>query len=91
MAIPYAGTLKKGKAARQAIELLTRGSDVPPRERDVLRTVPEMEAINALVGPGVKLSMPGLQKLKADDKKTRKARAQARVVQGQRQAGGDPE
>ncbi|GLI62598.1 hypothetical protein VaNZ11_005137 [Volvox africanus] len=85
------GTVKKGKAARQAIELLIRGLDVAPRERDVMKAVPEMEAINALVGPGVKLSMPGLQKLKADDKKTKKARAQARVAgqaqgQGQGQA-----
>ncbi|GIL66527.1 hypothetical protein Vafri_19992, partial [Volvox africanus] len=81
------GTVKKGKAARQAIELLIRGLDVGPRERDVLKAVPEMEAINALVGPGVKLSMPGLQKLRADDKKTKKARAQARVV-GQTQVQG---
>ncbi|EFJ40300.1 hypothetical protein VOLCADRAFT_48102, partial [Volvox carteri f. nagariensis] len=66
------GTVKKGKAARQALELLTRGSEVPPREREVLRALPEMEAITALVGPGVKLSMPGLQKLKMDEKKTRK-------------------
>ncbi|GIM05839.1 hypothetical protein Vretimale_10215 [Volvox reticuliferus] len=86
------GTVKKGKAARQAIELLIRGLDVASRERDVLKAVPEMEAINALVGPGVKLSMPGLQKLKADDKKTKKARAQAEAQaraagQGQGQAG----
>ena len=41
-----------------------------------------MDAINALVGPGVKLSMPGLQKLKADDKKSKKAAAKARVGGG---------
>lgn len=48
----------------------------------MLRSLPEMEAINALVGPGVKLSMPGLQKLKAGDKKSKKAKAQARAAAG---------
>ncbi|KAG2487711.1 hypothetical protein HYH03_013710 [Edaphochlamys debaryana] len=75
------GTLKKGKAARQAMELLMRAPEVPTRERDVLRAIPEMEAINCLVGP-VKLSMPGLQKLKTEDKKTKKAKAQARAAAG---------
>lgn len=33
--LPRAGTVKKGKAARQAIELLTRGPEVTTREREV--------------------------------------------------------
>lgn len=44
-----AGTLKKGKAARQAQELLIRAADVTPRERDMMRAVPEMDMINAMV------------------------------------------
>ncbi|KXZ50631.1 hypothetical protein GPECTOR_15g315 [Gonium pectorale] len=74
------GTVKKGRAARQAMELLTRGPELPAREREVLRSVPEMEAINSLVGPLVKLAMPGLQKLKAEDKRSKKEKAKARVA-----------
>ncbi len=46
---PPAGSLKKGKAARQAVELLSRAPEVSARERDLLRAVPEMDTINAMV------------------------------------------
>jgi hypothetical protein len=52
MAVPSSaaiGTLKKGKVARQALELLARSSEVSQRERELLRGVPEMDMINALV------------------------------------------
>eukprot|EP00879_Flechtneria_rotunda_P033200 GHRR01036747.1.p1 GENE.GHRR01036747.1~~GHRR01036747.1.p1 ORF type:complete len:284 (+),score=152.69 GHRR01036747.1:384-1235(+) len=71
------GTLKKGKAVKQAIELLVRGQDVLPRERDLLRAVPDMDMINAMVGT-VKISASGLQQLKAASKKAKKAAAQSR-------------
>jgi hypothetical protein len=41
--------VKKGKAARQALELLIRGADVAPREKELLKTCPEMDMINAMV------------------------------------------
>ena len=41
--------MKKGKAARQALELLSRGAEVTPRERELLKAVPEMDMINAVV------------------------------------------
>jgi hypothetical protein len=44
-----AGTLKKGKVARQALELLSRAAEASPRERELLKAVPEMDMINALV------------------------------------------
>eukprot|EP00877_Chromochloris_zofingiensis_P000090 jgi/Chrzof1/10081/Cz04g26120.t1 len=71
------GTVKKGKAAKQAVELLSRSPDIIQRERDLLRGVPDNDMISAMVGT-VKLSMPGLQKIKATTKKAKKAAAQAR-------------
>lgn len=68
--------MKKGKAAKQAMDLLSRGPDVAPRERDLLKLVPEMDLINAFVG-ACKLSMPGMQKLKQSEKKNKKAKAKA--------------
>lgn len=47
----------------QAVELMTRAADVPPREKELIKGVPEMEVINAMVG-SVKISMPGLQRIK---------------------------
>eukprot|EP00955_Chlamydomonas_euryale_P071896 361232-Chlamydomonas_euryale.AAC.3 len=70
------GTVKKGKAVRSILELMVKGGDVAPRERELMRASPEMDAINAMVG-AVKVSMPGMQKLKAAAKSGRKARAQA--------------
>lgn len=116
-----AGTVKKGKAARQAIELMTRAPDTTQRERDLVKAIPDMDGINALVrdggegptwqvhmqrawcwglwqpafelgwlvclalvscmqvGPGVKLNMPGMQKLQTESKKAKKAKAQAQA------------
>ncbi len=48
-----------------------RGPDVTPREKELIRAVPEMESINAFVG-SVKISMPGLSKLKTEQKKSKK-------------------
>ena len=41
--------MKKGKAARQALELLIRASDITPREKELMRASPEMDMINAMV------------------------------------------
>ena len=62
------GTLKKGKAARQAAELLLRGEGVGARERDLVRAVPEPEAINTLCGT-VKIQAAGLLQMKQAAKK----------------------
>lgn len=51
-----------------------------PRERDLLKTCPEMDMITAILG-GCKLSMPGLQKLKATEKQGKKAKAKAAKAQ----------
>ncbi|KAL0030916.1 hypothetical protein WJX79_000862 [Trebouxia sp. C0005] len=64
------GTQRKGKAARQAVELLSRQPDTPVREKDFIKAVPDMDMINAFVGT-VKLSMPGLVKIKQDVRKNK--------------------
>jgi hypothetical protein len=80
--LQLAGTLKKGKAARQAQELLMRGAEVQQRERDLMKAVPEPDMINAMVGT-VKLSMPGLAKLAAVDRAAKKnAKKQAAAGRG---------
>jgi hypothetical protein len=71
------GTLKKGKAAKQAVELLVRGGEVLPRERDLMRAVPDAEVVACMVGT-VKISASGLQQLKLASKKAKKAAAQSR-------------
>ncbi len=77
------GTLKKGKATRAAVDALTRSGDAGARERDLMRAVPETDMIGAMVGT-VKISLPGLQKIKAEGKKAKKAAAQARAGGGGR-------
>jgi hypothetical protein len=52
------------------MELLKCSADLAPRERELLAAVPEAEVIAAMVG-NVKLSMPGLSKLKTDQRKAK--------------------
>ncbi|KAI7842328.1 hypothetical protein COHA_003968 [Chlorella ohadii] len=65
------GTLKKGKAVRQASELLLKSGDVTQRERDLVRAVPEPEAIGVLCGT-VKIQSAGLLKMKQAQGKSKK-------------------
>ena len=55
--------LMDGTSCVQAVELMTRAADIPPREKELIKGVPEMEVINAMVG-SVKISMPGLQRIR---------------------------
>lgn len=71
------GTLKKGKAVKQAVELLARGQEGLQRERELMRAVPDMDMVNAMVGT-VKISAAGLQQLKQASKKAKKSAAQSR-------------
>jgi hypothetical protein len=84
------GTLKKGKAVRATLDALTRGGGGAGgagggggadagRERDLMRAVPEADMVAAMVGT-VKISLPGLQKIKAEGKKAKKAAAQAKAA-----------
>lgn len=55
----------------QAIELLTRNADMPAREKELIKSIPEQETISAIIG-SIKISMPGLQKFKSQMKSEKK-------------------
>ena len=55
----------------QAIELLTRNADMPVREKELIKGIPEQETISAIIG-SIKISMPGLQKFKSQMKSEKK-------------------
>ncbi|GMH40784.1 hypothetical protein BSKO_08688 [Bryopsis sp. KO-2023] len=67
------GTQKKGKAAKQAIELLSRVGGALPNEVQLLKGVPDPDLMHVLLG-SVKISMPGMQKIKDDNKKKKKTK-----------------
>jgi hypothetical protein len=71
------GTLKKGKAVKQGIDVLVRSGDITNRERELVRSVPDADMINAMLA-AVKISASGLQQIKAASKKAKKAAAQSR-------------
>lgn len=73
------GTLKKGKAVKQAVDVLVRGQDVVQRERELIRACPDADMVNAMVGT-VKISAAGLQQIKQASKKAKKAAAQSRAT-----------
>lgn len=57
--------MKKGKACKQAVDLLlgtspAHHSGAGARERELLRAIPDTELVAAMVG-NAKLSMPGMQ------------------------------
>ena len=58
-------------ADAQATELLSRQTDIVPREKELMKAVPDMDMINTFVGT-VKISMPGLVKIKQDVRKNKK-------------------
>lgn len=55
----------------QATELLSRQTDIALREKELMKAVPDMDMINTFVGT-VKISMPGLVKIKQDVRKNKK-------------------
>lgn len=83
------GTLKKGKAAKQSVSLMcsgeggSGGSGATPVhvEQELMKRVPEMDIINALVGT-VKLSMAGLQKIKQQEKSQKKMKKKEMAAAG---------
>eukprot|EP00898_Chlorokybus_atmophyticus_P002379 jgi/Chlat1/3141/Chrsp21S03365 len=56
------GSQRKGKAAKQALEVFIRSPDVLPREKELMRVVQEPELVQVMVG-NVKVSTPGLTKV----------------------------
>ncbi|KAI8382378.1 fibronectin-binding protein A N-terminus-domain-containing protein [Blakeslea trispora] len=54
------GTLKRGKAIKQAQSVFFNMSDASAREKELIKSVPEMEGINAMMSK-VKVSAPNLE------------------------------
>ena len=64
------GTLRKGKAAKSALDLSIKSNkhDILPREYELLKSIPEMELVTAMIS-NCKLSMPGMSKIMQNAKK----------------------
>lgn len=54
------GTLKRGKALKQAQSVFLNSSEATAREKELIKSVPDMEAINAMMSK-VKVSAPNLE------------------------------
>ena len=76
------GTQKRGKAARQAVDFLTKAmaGEMTDRERQLIKSVPDTELIAAMVG-NAKLSMPGMAKIQTANKKAKKQEATRQLEQ----------
>lgn len=68
------GTQKKGKAAKQAIEVFLKNRDLTQVERVHLKSLGDPEMVAIMVGD-VKLSTPGLQGLQRAKKEQKKGQA----------------
>mmetsp|Transcript_14942 Transcript_14942/g.62169 ORF Transcript_14942/g.62169 Transcript_14942/m.62169 type:complete len:1146 (-) Transcript_14942:47-3484(-) len=66
---------KKGRLARTAVEVFSRTAGCTDREKELMRAVPDVELTTQMIGG--KLSTPGLQQVKQNQKATRKNAAKA--------------
>ena len=57
----------------QAIELLARSPDTLPREQELLRAAPDVDAVTVMLG-NVKLSMPGLHSMQKQARRGKKGK-----------------
>jgi len=53
------GSAKRGKAVKTILKFFLHNENITPQERDLIRNMPEQEAIQQIVG-NVKISTPGL-------------------------------
>ena len=66
--------MKKGRASKQAMEIFSRAQTATARERELIKSVADPDAIAPMLG-GVKVNVPGLQTLQRDMKKNKKQAA----------------
>lgn len=66
------GTLKKGKAAKTAMNLFSHMPDASTREKELMKACTDPELVAAIIG-NVKVSAAGLTQLKQKQKKNKKA------------------
>lgn len=67
------GGLKKGKAARNILHFFINSGELSEVEKPLVRSVPEQELINALLG-NVKLAGAGLLKMELKEKAEKKTK-----------------
>lgn len=65
------GGLKKGKAARNILHYFLNACELTEMEKPLVRSLPEQEVINALLG-NVKLAGAGLLKMELKEKAEKK-------------------
>ena len=63
--------MKKGKAAKSAVEMFCHLDGVTSREKDLIKNMSDPEMVTQMVG-NCKISLPGMQKLKQESKKQKK-------------------
>ena len=66
------GTVKKGKCAKQAIDLFTKLRECSDAEKPLIKALTDPEMV-AIMICDVKLSMPGLQAIKRQEKSKNKS------------------
>ncbi|GER28419.1 nuclear export mediator factor Nemf [Striga asiatica] len=66
------GTLKKGKAAKTAMNLFSHTAEATMREKELMKACTDSELVAAIIS-NVKVSAAGLTQLKQKQKKTKKA------------------
>ncbi|CAK9218060.1 unnamed protein product [Sphagnum troendelagicum] len=66
------GPAKKGKAAKTAVDVFSRMQEVGVREKELMKAITDAELVACMIG-NVKITAPGLTKLKQSQKKGKKA------------------
>lgn len=67
------GRQKKGKAAKQAVEMMCSLPEVSTREKELMKAVHDTELVTGMVGM-VHVSMPGMASAKAAHRKAKKGK-----------------
>ena len=71
------GTLKRGKAAKQMLDVFLHSRDCLPHEKALLKGLTDPEMVAIMLGD-VKVSVPGLQSALQQKKKEKKAASKAK-------------
>ncbi|ORX93174.1 DUF814-domain-containing protein [Basidiobolus meristosporus CBS 931.73] len=65
------GSMKKGKACKAAINFFLHSNETTPREKELIKSIPEMEMISQMLGK-VKVSAANIEAAKSKAKKNKK-------------------
>eukprot|EP00742_Colponemidia_sp_Colp-10_P006806 GILJ01007293.1.p1 GENE.GILJ01007293.1~~GILJ01007293.1.p1 ORF type:complete len:963 (-),score=268.38 GILJ01007293.1:280-3018(-) len=73
------GSLKKGKAAKMAVQVFSSFAEISVREKELVKNMDDTELIQTMMG-NVKLSTPGLLKMKTQNKSDKKRERKAQMA-----------